>query len=279
MNSKIYPCLWFDNNAKEAAQFYCSVFENTSIKSESNIVVTITSSNQDFMCLNGGPVFNLNPSISFYAICETEKEVDKLWNDLKSQGSVLMELDKYPWSSKYGWVKDRFGVSWQLATGKISDLGQKFTPSLLFTGKQNGNARKAIDFYTSLFSNSEIQTINQYDRGEGDVEGNLKYGQFSLSGYSFIAMDSSLDHKFAFNEAISIVVECDSQDEIDYFWNRFTEKGEESQCGWLKDQFGVSWQIIPSVLKELMSDPARSERVISAFLKMRKFDREALIRA
>jgi predicted 3-demethylubiquinone-9 3-methyltransferase (glyoxalase superfamily) len=90
-------------------------------------------------------------------------------------------------------------------------------------------------------------------------------------------MDSSLMHNFSFNEAISLVVECNTQKEIDYYWDKLTDEGEEVQCGWLKDRFGVSWQIVPTILNELMSDPSKSQRVIDAFMKMKKFEIDKLI--
>ncbi len=156
MKNQMYPCFWFDGEAKEAAEFYCSVFEQTHITDENPIVVTFESFGQKFMCLNGGPQFTINPSISFYVICKTEKEVGQAWKKLLEGGQVLMELNKYPWSDKYGWLQDKYGVSWQLSLGKMEDVGQKFTPSLMFTGKQAGNAGKAIDFYTSVFKQSSV---------------------------------------------------------------------------------------------------------------------------
>jgi predicted 3-demethylubiquinone-9 3-methyltransferase (glyoxalase superfamily) len=279
MKNPIYPCLWFDGNAKEAAEFYCGVFPDSEITSENPMVVTFESSGQKFMCLNGGPEFSFNPSISFFAVFETEKETERVWNSLLKGGEVLMPFDEYAWSKKYGWLQDRFGVSWQISVGKFEDVGQKFTPSFLFTGNGNGRAEEAVKFYTSVFNNSEIAGILKYEKEDNDKEGNVKHAQFRLEGQVFMAMDSSLLHKFTFNEAVSMVVECDTQKEIDYFWNKLTEGGEESQCGWLKDRFGVSWQIVPSVLEELMSDPNRSQRVVDAFLKMKKFEIEKLVTA
>lgn len=279
MKNQIYPCLWFDGNAKEAAEFYCGVFPDSGITSENPMVVTFESSGQRFMCLNGGPEFSFNPSISFFVVFDTEKETERVWNSLLKGGEVLMPFDEYAWSKKYGWLQDRFGVSWQISFGKYEDVGQKFTPSFLFTGKWNGRAEEAVNFYTSVFDNSEITGILKYEKGDNDTEGNVKHAQFRLGGQVFMAMDSSLLHKFTFNEAVSLVVECDTQKEIDYFWNKLTEGGEESQCGWLKDRFGVSWQIVPSVLENLMNDPARSKRVVDAFLKMKKFEIEKLVTA
>lgn len=279
MQNKIYPCLWFDGNAKEAAEFYTSVFDNSRITAESPLVVTFDAAGQKFMCLNGGPHFTMNPSISFFIVCETEEETDRIWHSLSKSGYSLMPLDKYDWSPRYGWVQDRFGVSWQVSWGKLKDVGQKFTPAFLFTREQNGNAEKAIRFYTSIFENSDVIGIMRYTKEQGEVEGNIAHAQFRLNGQVFMAMDSSLDHKFGFNEGISLVIDCENQEQIDYYWNKLTQGGEESQCGWLKDQFGVSWQVVPTILEELMNDPARSQRVIDAFMQMKKFDIERLVEA
>jgi predicted 3-demethylubiquinone-9 3-methyltransferase (glyoxalase superfamily) len=279
MNNIIYPCLWFNGNAREVAEFYCSVFDNTAISSDNNMVVMVESAGQKFMCLNGGPEYSINPSISFYVACETEAETDRLWKVLLEGGSVMMPIDKYDWSTRYGWLQDRFGVNWQLAFGSIAEIGQKFTPVLMFTGKQNGRAEEAIHLYTSIFQDSAINGIMRYSKGVNEVEGAVQHAQFTLGKQLFMAMDSSLEHQFSFNEAVSFVVECKSQEEIDYYWEKFTEGGEEVQCGWLKDKFGVSWQIVPEILSELMSDPSRSERVINAFLKMKKFEIDKLLNA
>ncbi|MBK8983826.1 MAG: VOC family protein [Ignavibacteria bacterium] len=279
MNNSIYPCLWFDGKAKEAAEFYCDVFINSKLSADTPLVVMIESNGQKIMCLNGGPHFKLNPSISFFVVCETEKETDEVWAKLTDEGSVLIPLDKYEWSDKYGWVQDRFGVSWQLSFGKMEDVGQKFTPSFLFTDEQCGKTEEAVKFYTSVFKNSSVTGILKYGAGEDDKEGLVKHAMFTLDEYVFMAMDSSVQNKFNFNEAFSIVVTCDTQDEIDYYWNKLTEDGMESMCGWLKDKFGVSWQIVPSVLEKLMSDPDKSQNVLNAFLKMKKFDIEKLLNA
>ena len=146
----------------------------------------------------------------------------------------------------------------------------------MFVGEQNGKAEQAINFYTSIFDNTNIQGILKYNTGDDDIDGNVKHAQFSLNGYTMMAMDSSADHKFQFNEGVSIVITCDTQDEIDYYWDKLKEGGREDKCGWLKDKFGVSWQIVPRVLGELMADPEKSPRVVDAFLKMTKFDIEKL---
>ncbi len=276
MTHPIYPCLWFNGKAKEAADFYCSVFPGSVITAENPMVVMFESAGQKFMLLNGGPHFTLNPSVSFYVVCETVEEVDKAWKKLLDGGSVLMPLNKYDWSEKYGWIQDKFGVSWQLSVGKMEDVGQKFSPTLMFANSQAGKAEQAIQFYTSVFENSSVVGIMRYSASDPDVEGTVKHAQFRLGERIFMAMDSSLPHSFSFNEAVSFVVDCETQEEIDYYWEKLSAVSEAERCGWLKDQFGVSWQIVPTILGKLMSDPSRSERVVKAFLQMKKFDIEKL---
>ncbi|MEO8822476.1 MAG: VOC family protein [Ginsengibacter sp.] len=273
----IYPCLWFDGNAKEAATFYCSVFENSKITSENPVVVNFQLNGFKFMGLNGGPAFTINPSVSFFVFCENENEVEKKWNQLSAGGKILMPLNKYPWSEKYGWCQDEYGVNWQLMIDK--KMEQKIIPAFMFTQKNNGRAEEAINFYTSVFKNAEIKMISRYEKGEHDTEGNIKHAQFTLNDQWFVAMESSGPHDFTFNEGVSMVITCDTQEEIDYYWNKLTEGGTESQCGWLKDKYGFSWQVVPEVLSKLMSDPSKRENVMQTFMTMKKFDIQKLTEA
>lgn len=280
MNNNIHPCLWYDGNAKVAADFYCSLFPDSKITIDTPMVVNFELNGQKFMGLNGGPMFKPNPSISFTVICETDSETTELWKQLSTGGIVMMPLDKYEWSEKYGFVQDRFGLSWQIMKGRYSDVNQKITPTLLFVGKSFGQAEKAVNFYAEVFPQSNIEGILLYTKEEGEAAGTVKHSQFILDNKVFMAMDGFGNHAFAFNEAISFVVDCETQEEIDYYWNKLTAGGgQESQCGWLKDKFGVSWQIVPSVLGKLMTDPERSPRVMQAFMKMKKFNIAALMNA
>lgn len=231
------------------------------------------------MCLNGNASFKINASVSFYVVCETLEEVDQYWESLKTGGTELMPLDQYPWSKKYAWVQDRFGVSWQLFFGRIEDVGQKFTPSLMFARSRQGKAEEAISFYTDIFKPSSVPGIMRYEAGDGDVEGTVKHAQFRLGDNVMMAMDSVISQGFEFNEGISLVVECSHQMEIDFYWEKLTKGGSESNYGWLKDRFGLSWQIVPSILGQLMSEPERSQRVIAAFTQMKKIEIAKLLEA
>jgi predicted 3-demethylubiquinone-9 3-methyltransferase (glyoxalase superfamily) len=279
MIKPVYTCLWFNNNAKEAVEVYSKSFHGLKIAHETPMVVNFELGKQKVLCLNGGPVYRPNPSISLFVVLSTENEIQQAWDNLSKDGSVLMPLNKYAWSEKYGWLNDKFGVSWQLFLGNPADFGQILIPNILFTGNNAGKAREAINYYIKIFENSSVVVMNEYKAGENDVEGYLKHARFKLRDSMFIIMDSSLTHHFGFSEGNSFVIECENQEEIDFFWNKLTEGGEEGQCGWLKDKYGISWQVVPSILSELMSDGERAERVISAFLKMKKFEISKLLNA
>lgn len=266
----IYPCLWFDGNAKEAADFYCSVFEDATVLEDTGMVVRWKVAGKIFMGLNGGPHFTMNPSVSFFVGCKDEDEIDNLWNKLSDNGIVFMPLDKYPWSEKYGWCQDRFGVNWQLLLGEAGDGSEKIVPSIMYTQHLSGKANQAIDYYTSVFSNSKITAISKYEEGEGDIVGHIKFSSFTINNQPFIIQESSGPHQFVLNEGISFVIPCDTQQEIDFFWNEFTKDGEESMCGWCKDKFGVSWQIVPSNIAKLMMHPENGQKAMQALMKMKK---------
>jgi predicted 3-demethylubiquinone-9 3-methyltransferase (glyoxalase superfamily) len=277
MKTSIYPCLWFNNNTREAAGLYCQVFGEGRILGDNEFAVNLELSGQRFLLLNGGNQFSFNPSISFYTVFNNEKEVNEAWAKLIEGGSAIMPIDSYAWSERYGMLQDRYGLVWQLTAGSITQTGQKFTPALMFTGANNGRAEESIGLYTSLLPDSSPVFTDRYGKDDNDVAGNIRHAQFNLAGKRFIAMDSSIDREFSFNEAISFVIECDNQEEIDFFWYKLSSGGAEGRCGWLKDRFGVSWQVIPAILSKLMSDPVKSQLVVEAFLKMNKFDISKLL--
>ena len=226
------------------------------------------------MGLNGGPMFKINPSISIFVNCKTVEQTTEIYNRLAEDGAPLMALGKYDWSKCYGWTKDKFGLTWQIMQG----AEEKICPSLLFTGEKFGKAEAAIKFYTSVFDNSNIDVLQLYPN-ETPFAGKVLFSESKVNQFNLIAMDGPGEHAFVFNEAVSFVVECQNQEEIDYYWNKLSEGGQESQCGWLKDQFGISWQIVPAILGKLMSDPEKASRVVQAFMQMKKFDIEKLIQA
>ena len=269
MIHSIGTCLWFDGKAKEAAYYYKEVFGDVEIVSENPMAVVYNLFGRRFMNLNAGPGYIINPSISFFISIETEAEINSLWEKLIVGGKILMPLNTYPWSEKYGWCADKYGVNFQLMLGHKSR--SKIMPNMLFAGSQNGNAKQSIEFYTHLFKGATTIQIDTYQKGEPDTEGNIKYAQFELNELSFGAMDSSAPHEFSFNEAVSFIITVDTQDEIDYYWNYLVEKGAPGRCGWLKDPFGISWQVVPSCLGKFMTNPTTAPKATYAFLQMSKF--------
>ena len=194
-----------------------------------------------------------------------------------------MPLDKYPFSERYGWVADKFGVSWQLIlTNPEGEDRPIIIPSLLFVKNVYGKAEEASDFYLSVFNDAKRGALVRYPAGmEPDKEGAVMFTDFKLEGQWFAAMDSAREHNFAFNEAISFMVYCNDQKEIDYYWEKLSAVPQAEQCGWLKDKYGLSWQIVPTLMDEMMQDddPERMARVTQAFLPMKKFDLAELQRA
>lgn len=286
---QITPNIWFDRHAEEAVALYMSVFPEGAVGKTSRygkegfefhrmpegtaLTMEFSLYGESFVALNGGPLFPLNPSVSFMVMCRTAEEVDRLWNGLREGGSVMMGLDRYPWSTRYGWLNDRFGVSWQLYLAAEDYAGQRVVPTLMFTGARCGRAEEAIGFYTALFEDSKMDGILHYGAGDHDREGLVKHAQFVVRNYMLMAMDSSADHGFTFNEAVSLIVHCKNQAEVDRYWEALVaDGGAESQCGWLKDKFGVSWQIVPEQLYALMTQPdkARAAKVMKAMLRMKK---------
>lgn len=159
---------------------------------------------------------------------------------------------------------------------------QRIIPTLMFVRQQAGKTEEAIDFYASVFSNSETGGIVRYTADDKpDKEGTIKHASFTLEGQEFGAMDSAREHDFSFNEAISLEVHCETQEEIDYYWKKLSANPKDEQCGWLKDKYGLSWQIVPTILNKMLQDKDSEKvaRVTQAFLKMKKFDIASLKRA
>ena len=280
----INPHLWFDKEAKEAAAFYTSVFEDSEIRSTTTLhdapsgsvdLVAVKILGQEFAFISAGPLFKFTPAVSFLVSCATKAEVDRLWGELSKAGSVLLELGAYPFSERYGWTKDRYGLSWQLMYAGGREIRQRVTPTLMFVGKQCGRAEEAIHFYTSVFQNAKVGDIVRRGQGEEpDKEGTVRFSAFTLEGLLFAAMDSARAHDFGFNEAISFMVNCETQQDIDHYWGKLSADPKAEQCGWLKDKFGLSWQVVPTVMGEMLRDKDKQKlaRVTEAFLKMKKFD-------
>lgn len=295
---KIISSLWFDSNCEEAMNFYVSLFPDSKItnihyypedakdphlRGMSGKVLhgEFVLAGHKFSALDGGPVFTFNPSKSFLFTCQAKEEQNSLWQKLSAGGKVLMPLDKYPFSDYYGWVQDKYGLSWQLILNKPEgDWRPKIVPSIMFIHDNAGQAEAARDFYLSVFPDSQAGMTAYYEPGTApDEASRVAFLDFQLLGSWFAAMDAGRDiHDYELNEAISFTIDCEDQAEVDYYWNKLSAVPEAEQCGWLRDKYSVSWQVVPKRLGELMNNPdkARATRALDALMSMKKIDIAAL---
>lgn len=280
MQQKITPNLWFDGNAKEAVDFYTSAFTDGKINTTVNypaeglldfqkdmagkvLTVDFELGGCQFTAINAGPEFKFNQSTSFMlnfdpSQNDTAKEdLDELWNKLVDGGEVMMELGEYPYSKRYGWLKDRYGLTWQfILTDPTGEPRPFIIPSLLFNSENTNKAEEAIAFYKTVFKDVRDGTIARYPEATGPAkEGSIMFADFMLENQWFAAMDSGVEMNAPFNEAVSFMIICKDQEEIDYYWEKLSVVPESEQCGWCKDQFGVSWQVCPENMGELMEKP------------------------
>ncbi len=286
---KIIPHLWFDKEAVEAATWYTELFEDSKINSISTIpdtpsgdaeAVSFELAGLAFMAISAGPYFTFNPSVSLMVACTTKEEVDRLYGHLSVNGTELMPLGEYPFSQWFAWIQDKYGLNWQLMLTENAQI-QRIRPTLLFSGEACGKAEAALDHYVSVFSANK-GFVNYYAEGEAmDSRAKINYGEIDIFGNQFIVMDHGYGADFTFNEAFSFVISCESQQEIDEYWDKLSFVPEAEQCGWVKDPFGVSWQIVPRVLNDIMAGGTKEEvkRVTEAFLAMKKLDIAAIEKA
>lgn len=280
----ITPSLWFDHSARAAVDFYLSVLpESTELGATSYPTDHLPAFQQEFAgqeleirfrvgnlqlsAINAGPQFQFNPAISLQLVFNTAtdpdaaNQLDEVWAQLAAGGAVLMALDEYDFAPRYGWLADRFGVNWQLMLNAADEPLPLVTPQLLFT--RAALATEAISYYTKLFPDSRFSQAYAYPPAAGQPDGALMYSEFWLAGTRFTAMDSVGEHDFAFNEAVSLIVTCADQAEIDHYWGALSAVPEAEQCGWCKDRFGVSWQIVGDQLDEALTKPGAWEKMLS----------------
>lgn len=281
---KITPNLWFNGNAKEAVDFYCSVFPGSSITSTHYypksaaeglvdfqkdlagkvLTMEFTLAGHNFMAINAGPEFTPTPASSTMVNFDPSKDpqarehLNQVWQQLMDGGTALMPLQKYDFSEYYGWVQDRYGFSWQLIlTRPEGEERPCMIPSFLFGQQVQNHAKEAIDYYIATFKDSRIGTLVPYtaDNDTTKAAESVMFADFQLAGQWFTAMDSGAPQDFTFSEAVSYAVACADQAEIDALWERLSAVPASEQCGWCKDKFGVSWQIVPANMGELMQKP------------------------
>lgn len=300
-NPIIVPHLWFDTQAVEAAEFYASVFPGGKVIHTGKLhdtpsgdcdLVSFSLWGQQFEAISAGPLFKFNPSISFivnfdplfYGVCDSAKTAAweaqaALWENLCDGGKVMIPLGRYPFSESYGWVQDRYGVSWQLIlTRPEGERRPPIVPAMMFTTNNDidncGKAEAAVNFYLSIFRDSAMGGLLRHGPEQGEFEGTVMFSDFAVGDFYIAAMDSPGEHDFTFNEAVSFIVYCQDQADIDDYWNKLNADPDGGQCGWLKDPYGVSWQVVPAAMHDMLYKGSREQvdRVMAKALSMKKFD-------
>ncbi|MCL2423872.1 MAG: VOC family protein [Micrococcales bacterium] len=282
---RIVPNIWFDHTAVEAAEFYVSVFPDARVVDTQHyptqglpdfqaemaglpLMVELELAGYRLVAINAGPQFPLNPSVSFIVNFDPSVDpqardhLDQMWAALVDGGQALMPLGEYPFSSHYGWVKDKYDVSWQLMLTNPDGEPRPFiTPNLMFGHTAQGRAAEAVEVYTSLFA-GRTGTMVRYPEQAGPVAGEVMFADFQILDQWFAATDAA-GQDFTFTCGVSLMVSCADQEEIDHYWQHLSAVPEAERCGWCTDRFGVSWQVVPADLGDLMTRPDAYARLMS----------------
>ncbi|BDV32369.1 VOC family protein [Microbacterium terricola] len=287
---KIVPNLWFNGNAAEAGEFYAAAFPGATAEVTGRypdeglpefqralagepVTVAVVIEGFRLTLINAGGEFAPNPAVSFMLNFDplqlgdeqtARDRLDAVWAALADGGTVLMPLDEYPYSPRYGWLQDRYGVSWQLLLADPSGGPRPFVvPQLLFSGPAQNRAKEAIDFYTSVFGDAAPGFFAPYPEQTGPAApGSAMFSDFTLEGQTFAAMDSGVEQDFTFGVGNSFEVRCADQAEIDRLWESLSAVPQAEQCGWLVDRFGLSWQIVPADMDVLLRKPGAYQRML-----------------
>ena len=278
MDQLITPAICCDGNADEAARFYADVFREGSVVEQApGYVATVSIHGFRLSLISGGDQDAPNPSIScilnfdpllFGGEDQARTYLDELYERL-SAGGALMELGEYPFSPRYAWVRDRFGMTWQLMlTDPAGEPRPFILPSFMFGGTNHANAEEATEDWIALFDDARRGALYRYEEGGPMEAGTVMFTDFTLRGTWMAAMDSGASQDLTFTPGVSLIVSCRDQEEIDRYWAGLSAVPEAERCGWCVDRWGVSWQVVPRNIAKLMADAATREKI----LHMRKID-------
>ena len=272
MDQRIIPAIWCDGTADEAARFYADVFREGSVVEQApGLAATVSIHGFRLSLINGGDQYAPNPSIScilnfdpllFGGEDQARAYLDELYERL-SAGGVLMELGEYSFSPRYAWVRDRFGMTWQLMlTDPAGEPRPFILPSFMFGGTNHANAEEATEAWIALFDDSRRGVLYRYEEGRPMAAGTVMFTDFTLRGTWMSARDSGASHDLTFTPGVSMIVSCQDQEEIDHYWTGLSAVPEAERCGWCVDRWGVSWQVVPDNIAELMADAATREKIL-----------------
>jgi predicted 3-demethylubiquinone-9 3-methyltransferase (glyoxalase superfamily) len=269
----IHTCLWYDHNVESAFDQYSQAFPDTSFGRDNDYVYSLDLMGNELSGIHGGPHFKHSPAASMFVLLDSKEEVEQAWVSLSTGGQVIMKLENYPWSEYYGYCADAYGVSWQvMLRGSIPHIESSVAPCLLFVNEKNGLAHQAIEDYIRIFNGEKI-SVSTYPEIEGESP-KILHAIIALEDhFQLRIMDGEGQHEFDFTEAMSFIVEVKNQDELDHYWHALTAGGgQESKCGWCKDKYGVSWQVVPKGLSQMLHHPRHGKSIQEALLLMQKIE-------
>ncbi len=275
---RVVPAIWCDGTAAEAARFYAETFRAATVVDQAaGPAATVSIHGLELLLIDGDDTYAPNPSISgllnfdpllFGGEEQARAYLDELYERL-STGGVLMELGEYPFSSCYAWVRDRYGFTWQLMLTDPAGEPRPFVvPAFMFGGINHGNALDATSHWIEVLDDSARGALHTYGADGPFEEGTVMFTDFRLGGTWFAAMDSGAFHEFTFTPGVSVLVRCADQDEIDQVWAGLSAVPEAERCGWCLDRWGVSWQVVPTTIGQLMADETTRDQI----LQMGKID-------
>lgn len=272
---KFSACLWVDGHVEEMIAFYSEVFSTVKRKVtnyfESDqhgkigdiLTVSLDIDNLEFILLNGGPEFQMTPAISYVVEARTVEEAECIWGKLAAKGTILMALDESS-GRLFGWLNDQFGVSWQITVGSDAEI---ISPCLMFIHENYGRAAEALTAWESYYGQLEKGLVLK------NPDDTIQFAKFSLHGQPFMIMENDYDHQFEITMGNSFYVYCEDQEEINRVWAAVTKEGQESQCGWMIDKFGVSWQTVTRDMDTLFrSINPKAKELTEALYQMKKID-------
>ena len=272
MDQHITPAIRCNGTADEAARFYADVFREARVVEQApGLAATVSIHGFRLSLINGGDQDAPNPSIScilnfdpllFGGEEQARTYLDERYERL-SAGGVLMELGEYPVSPRYAWVRDRFGMTWQLMlTDPAGEPRPFILPAFMFGGTNHANAEEATEAWIALFDDARRGALRRHEEAGPMEAGTIMFTDFTLRGTWMAAMDSGAFHDFTFTPGVSMIVFCRDQEEIDRYWAGLSAVPEAERCGWCVDRWGLSWQVVPHNIAELMADAATREKLL-----------------
>ena len=285
----IIPHLWFDTQALEAAQLYTSLIPDSRIDwthqltdtpSGDAVLLQFQLANLTLAAISAGPYFKLNESASLMVHFRDKAELDRVFQLLSEGGRILMPLGEYLFNPYYVWFEDRFGLSWQFLLVPQLDKSVHLDICLLFSEEQVGLPKPFLDEALTIFPESQQGQLSYYQEGEKQVPAaQLNYGELLLTDQKLVVMDHGYGGVASFNEAFSLMIYTDSQEETSRLYDLLSHEPKAEQCGWVKDQFGLSWQIVPRPLmtayEELSKD--QMKEVNDAILSMKRLNYDEIV--